>query len=111
MNPQQKYSKQNSRVDAVQSDDDDDPIIEDPPEKRVVSNFLQNLPGVTASDSMAYRIEALRVYLENQIGDELFLAAYKHLNVTFIGLKISRIWEWRMTRNMTHSRIFWARKR
>ena len=39
-----------------------------------------NLPGVTATDSMAYRIEALRVHLENMIGDELFLAAYKHLN-------------------------------
>jgi len=27
-------------------------------------HFLQNLPGVTATDSMGYRIEALRVYLE-----------------------------------------------
>lgn len=38
-----------------------------------------NIPGVTASDSMGYRIEALRVYLENQLGDIPFLAAYKHL--------------------------------
>lgn len=44
--------------------------------------FLTNLPGVTATDSMGYRIEALRVYLEMQLGDVLFIAAYKHLNVT-----------------------------
>ena len=28
---------------------------------------------------MSYRIEALRVHLENQMGDELFVNAYKHL--------------------------------
>ena len=28
---------------------------------------------------MSYRIEALRVHLENQMGDGLFIAAYKHL--------------------------------
>jgi len=33
---------------------------------------------------MGYRIEALRVYLENQLGDVLFIAAYKHLNVRLI---------------------------
>ena len=38
-----------------------------------------NLPGVTASDSMGYRIEALRVYLENMLGDMPFLMAYKNL--------------------------------
>ncbi len=38
-----------------------------------------NIPGVTSTDSMGYRIEALRVYLENQLGDIPFLAAYKHL--------------------------------
>jgi len=43
------------------------------------SEFLQNLPGVTASDSKSYRIEALRVYLENLLGDEIFIAAYKHM--------------------------------
>ena len=43
--------------------------------------FLQNLPNVTATDSMGYRIEALRYYLENQLGDEPFIAAYKHLVV------------------------------
>jgi len=46
-----------------------------------VPYFLQNLPNVTATDSMGYRIEALRYYLENQLGDEPFIAAYKHLVV------------------------------
>lgn len=44
-------------------------------------DILKKLPGVTASDSMGYRIEALRVYLENLLGDIPFLAAYKHLVV------------------------------
>ena len=30
---------------------------------------------------MGYRIEALRVYLENNLGDVPFIAAYKHLVV------------------------------
>lgn len=36
---------------------------------------------MTSTDSMGYRIEALRVYLENQLGDIPFIAAYKHLVV------------------------------
>jgi hypothetical protein len=48
---------------------------------RIIPHFLQNLPGVTATDSMGYRIEALRVYLENIMGDIPFIAAYKHLVV------------------------------
>ena len=43
------------------------------------AQFLPNVPGVSATDSMAYRIEALKVYLENILGDEPFLAAYRHL--------------------------------
>lgn len=46
---------------------------------RVYPEFLKNLPGVQASDSMGYRIEALRVYLEQQLGDQPFIAAYQHL--------------------------------
>ncbi len=34
---------------------------------------------MTAKDSLGYRIEALRVYLENMIGDEQFVNAYKYL--------------------------------
>ena len=63
------------------SDDEDD--FDEPVDKRVVPHFLQNLPGVTATDSMGYRIEALRVYLENQLGDMPFINAYKHLVVSF----------------------------
>ncbi len=45
----------------------------------MIPKFLKNVPGVSATDSMGYRIEALRVYLENQLGDIPFIAAYKHL--------------------------------
>ena len=43
---------------------DDDKLHEEPSEMRVYPEFLKNLPGVQATDSMGYRIEALRVYLE-----------------------------------------------
>ena len=43
---------------------DEDNLHEEPPDMRVSPEFLKNLPGVQASDSMGYRIEALRVYLE-----------------------------------------------
>lgn len=55
---------------------DDDELHEEPAEMRVYPEFLKNLPGVQASDSMGYRIEALRVYIETQLGDQIFLAAY-----------------------------------
>ena len=60
----------------IESDDED---FEEPPEQRAILKSLANLPGITASDSMSYRIEALRVHLENQMGDAMFIAAYKHL--------------------------------
>lgn len=66
------------------SEEDEDENFEEPVEQRVIPNFLMNIPGVTATDSMAYRIEALRVHLEKMIGDELFLAAYKHLVVRIL---------------------------
>ena len=47
---------------------------------------------MSATDSMGYRIEALRVYLENILGDIPFLAAYKHLIVSIILFKYSRIY-------------------
>ena len=55
------------RGDEVEDDDsstDEDQIGEEPPDMRVYPEFLKNLPGVQSSDSMGYRIEALRVYLE-----------------------------------------------
>jgi hypothetical protein len=51
-----------------------------------VPEFLKNVPGVTATDSMGYRIEALRVHLEKNLGDIPFLAAYKHLVVSSTSL-------------------------
>jgi len=59
---------------------DEDKLREEPPDMRVYPEFLKNLPGVQASDSMGYRIEALRVYLEGQLGEEAFIASYQHLN-------------------------------
>lgn len=46
-----------------ESSSDNDLGVE-PENMRVFPEFLKNLPGVQATDSMAYRIEALRVYLE-----------------------------------------------
>lgn len=38
---------------------------------------------MNAGDSLGYRIEALRLYLESVLGDVPFIAAYKHLvNIT-----------------------------
>ncbi len=47
------------------SSDEDDENFEEPEDQRAIPTFLINLPGVTATDSRGYRIEALRVYLEN----------------------------------------------
>ena len=68
-------------ADASDSDsgsDEDNPLGEEPAEMRVSPEFLKNLPGVQASDSMGYRIEALRVYLETNLGEQVFVKAYKH---------------------------------
>ena len=65
-------------TDGDDTSEENDPYGEEPPEMRVTPEFLKNLPGVQASDSMAYRIEALRVYLENQLGEQPFIAAYQH---------------------------------
>jgi len=62
------------------SDDDDNEVIEEA--QSAIPEFLKNVPGVTATDSMGYRIEALRVHLEKHLGDIPFLAAYKHLVVS-----------------------------
>jgi hypothetical protein len=84
MNPQSRLSNNDmTRADADDEDDDDssdeDNLHEEPPDMRVYPEFLKNLPGVQASDSMGYRIEALRVYLETQLGDQVFIGAYQHL--------------------------------
>ena len=44
-------------------DEDSDDELYEP--EQAIPHFLKNLPGVSATDSMAYRIESLRVHLEN----------------------------------------------
>ena len=45
--------------------DSDDEDFEEPPDQRAILHVLSTLPGISASDSRSYRIEALRVHLEN----------------------------------------------
>jgi hypothetical protein len=63
-------------------DDDDDEFFEEEENQRAIPSFLMNIPGVTGTDSMQYRIEALRVYIENNLGDQPFLNAYRYLTVS-----------------------------
>jgi NIMA (never in mitosis gene a)-related kinase len=69
-----------------QNEDSED--FEEDPGQRVKANFLTPegvpLPGVSDVDSAFGRIEALRCYLENQLGMELFMQAYGYLSVIFI---------------------------
>ena len=51
----------------IESDGSED--FEEPPDQRAILHVLSNLPGISAADSRSYRIEALRVHLENQLGD------------------------------------------
>lgn len=55
--------------------------FEEDDNQRVYASFLNqlSLPGVDNKDSIGFRIEALRVYLEKQLGDEIFIKAYKYL--------------------------------
>ena len=60
--PPSKSMAQEKHTQGGSSEDEDN--FEEPPDQRAIPQFLMNLPGVTATDSMGYRIEALRVYLE-----------------------------------------------
>ena len=71
-----------SVIEKKQQAEDNDSDFEEPPEQRAILKSLANIPGISATDSMSYRIEALRVHLENQMGDVLFIQAYKHLVVS-----------------------------
>ena len=59
--------------------DDDD--FEESEDQRTNQTFLKDvhIPGTTAKDSITYRVEALRAYLEMQLGDEVFVNAYRYL--------------------------------
>ena len=65
---------------------------------------------MTATDSMGYRIEALRVYLEMKLGDVPFVAAYKHLIVSKHRVLdvLSRICKEMTSKQMMNFREFWA---
>lgn len=81
--PKSRLSNNDEGIKGDEDQDDgsssDDDLHEEPHDMRVYPEFLKNLPGVEASDSMAYRIEALRLYLETQLGDNIFISAYQHL--------------------------------
>ena len=64
-------------------DSDASEDFEEPPDQRAILHVLSNLPGISATDSRSYRIEALRVHLENQLGDQAFIEAYRHLVVRY----------------------------
>ena len=67
---------------AADVDSDGSEDFEEPPDQRAILHVLSNLPGISATDSRSYRIEALRVHLENQLGDQAFIEAYRHLVVS-----------------------------
>lgn len=52
-------------------------FIEQHDEKVMMQKFLKEIPGLSPTDSDSYRIEALRVHLETQLGEDDFLAAYR----------------------------------
>ena len=59
---------------------------------------------------MSYRIEALRVHIENQMGDVLFIQAYKHLTVSINSVKMTSYFAeslgwWRTARQLAGSFI------
>ena len=59
---------------------------------------------------MSYRIEALRVHIENQMGDVLFIQAYKHLTVSINSVKMTSYFAeslgwWRTARQLAGSYI------
>jgi hypothetical protein len=87
-NPKQSSSSQQrppsvKRTRQAEPDEDDQELGEEQEKHRVIPRFLKDLPGVSSGDSMGYRIEALRVYVENLLGDNAFLTIYKTLVVSF----------------------------
>jgi len=64
-------------------EEEDDSYFEEEESQRVHSCFLtvekSPLPGISDTDSIFYRIEALRNYLESKLGLEPMLRAYQYL--------------------------------
>ena len=73
-------------LDIKNPEDSDD--FEENDNQRVKANFLTPdgvpLPGISEVDSAFGRIEALRCYLEAQLGMERFIQAYNYLLVFFM---------------------------
>jgi NIMA (never in mitosis gene a)-related kinase len=67
----------------IDSEDEDDENFQEDDDKRVFAKFLtvegKEIPGCSEKDSISYRIEALRVYLENNLTPDVFYACYKYL--------------------------------
>ena len=63
--PQHQVQSQAILDKAADIDSDGSEDFEEPPDQRAVLHVLSNLPGISATDSRSYRIEALRVHLEN----------------------------------------------
>jgi NIMA (never in mitosis gene a)-related kinase len=76
------FSKQNIKEAKVKEVEED---ICEKNEDRAYSSFLtldgKMVPGISEKDSISYRIEALRFYLEKQLGEETFIKAYQYLQV------------------------------
>jgi NIMA (never in mitosis gene a)-related kinase len=64
-------------------DNSDEENFEEEEGNRVYARFLtiegKEIPGCGEKDTISYRIEALRVYLEKQLGEEPFYEAYRIL--------------------------------
>eukprot|EP00743_Colponemidia_sp_Colp-15_P002605 GILK01002822.1.p1 GENE.GILK01002822.1~~GILK01002822.1.p1 ORF type:complete len:897 (-),score=171.16 GILK01002822.1:188-2878(-) len=100
MSPITEVSRESLTVLEISSSEDDDTgeedeqegtIIEDGVKKKplnIFSKFLSPLgqtlvlANVSAKDSVGYRIENLRVYLEDQMGMDPFIGAYRYLQDT-----------------------------
>jgi len=77
-----KY-KSDSQKQKIESDDNEN--FEEDESNRVYARFLtiegQEIPGCGGQeDTISYRIEALRVYLEKQVGEKPFFETYKILS-------------------------------
>ena len=86
LNVMKDYLDKNSRRRDEQHSPEDEETFEEEESQRVYAKFLKPdgkeliLPGVSDKDSMSYRIEALREYLEQTLGDMVLLEAYQHLH-------------------------------
>lgn len=77
--PTDKTSEQPSQPPVQQSPSPAKQPQPNPMELIIMGDQLPNLPNVKQDDSLYYRIESLRLHLEEQLGEETFIKAYKLL--------------------------------